>query len=400
MKNQKLQVALVLVLTATALCGLLMWDPFRHLRDVFAKSGPVKEDALIHHLVADPSTQETSNGREPLSNLRSLEANWCGVAKPNRFILTGNSQTLTILLAPGEARPADPQRTYPDLLIDRLNSAGIGIHGYRLSAPNISYMEALWYLHFLLVHPCLVPGEFIVQLNFETFRKTSIREGMLELLDDETFLKVVEREAQSDAPYASTFQQALDRYKSRNAKEKGVDSGAAATGQTGLVEAGAIGGLIETEIRSAVDLVPLLKSRGEMKAELLDFLYLARVNLLGITPTTKRSLGGGTLTANIGSLTSIGELSKRNGIRLVFFNAPQNPNVPLYRTASDREQYLGIVNKLSRESADAYFDFENIIPGDMWGVWIDGPDPIHFGLRAHHLLADAMFEAGVVQGSN
>jgi hypothetical protein len=387
---------LALALTFATLWGLLAWDPFRHLRAVFVN--PAQEDNKISFLFTDPNTQEVSSGEHPLESLRKLESSWCRVPKDRRYILTGNSQTITVLLAPSEARPTEADRTYPDLLLDRLNAAGVSVHGYRLSAPNISYMEVLWYLNYLLVHPCLIPAEFVIQLNFETFRKTGVREGMLELLEDPDFASAIKQEVRSNAPYANTFQQAIDQYESRIAKQKG--SQRSSMSKTGFAEARGPGSVLETKARTALDQLSLFRSRGQLKAELLDFLYLARVNLLGITPTTKRSLGGGPLTTNLSSLERIGELCRRNGIRLIFFNAPQNPNAPLYRTSADREQYKQIIFRLARKFGQGYFDFENSIPGPLWGVWIDGPDPIHFGRTAHHRLADLMFEEGVISGNN
>ena len=396
MKHSKLQTVLALALTFAALWGLLIWDPFRHLRDVFVN--PAQEDAKVSSVFTDPNTQEVSDGQHPLESLRKLESRWCDVSKATRYILTGNSQTFTVLLAPSEASSTETDRTYPDLLLERLNAAGASIHGYRLSAPNISYMEVLWYLNYLLAHHCLIPGEFVIQLNFETFRKTGVREGMLELLEDPDFASAAEQEARSNAPYANTFQQAIDQYAFRVAKEKGSQT--SSISKTGLTQAWGAGSVLETKLRSALDRLSLFRSRGQLKSELLDFLYLARVNLLGITPTTKRSLGGGPLTANVSSLERIGELSRRNGIRLVFFNAPQNPNAPLYRTPADREQYQQIISRLARKFGQGYFDYENSIPGPLWGVWIDGPDPIHFGRAGHHRLADLMFEQGVISGKN
>jgi hypothetical protein len=393
-KNPKLQALLALVLTFAALLSLLAWDPFRHLRDVFVN--PAQEEAKISLLFTDPNTQEVSDGQHPLESLRKLESNWCNVPKEARYILTGNSQTFSVLLAPSEAAATEADRTYPDLLLDRLTATGAKVHGYRLSAPNISYMEVLWYLNYLLVHRCLIPGEFVIQLNFETFRKTGVREGMLELLEAPDFASAIKQEARSNAPYANTFQQAIDQYESRIAKQKGSQT--SSISKTGITEARGFGSVLETTTRIALDHLSWFRSRGQLKAELLDFLYLARVNLLGITPTTKRSLGGGPLMTNLSSLERIGELCRRNGIRLVFFNAPQNPNAPLYRTTTDREQYQQIISGLNRKFAQGYFDFENSIPGPLWGVWIDGPDPIHFGRAAHRRLADLMFQQGVISG--
>jgi hypothetical protein len=301
-----------------------------------------------------------------------------------------------VLLSPSEARSTEADRTYPDLLLDRLNAAGANVHGYRLSAPNLGYMEVLWYVNYLLVHPCLIPGEFVIQLNFETFRKTGVREEMQELLEDPDFASAIKQDARSNAPYASTFQQAIDQYESRIAKQKGSQT--SSISKTGFAEARGPGGVLETKARIALDDSSLFRSRGQLKGELLDLLYLARVHLLGITPTTTRSIGPSQLRTSLSSLERIGELSRRNDIRLVFFNAPQNPKTPLYRTSADREQYHQIISHLARKFGQGYFDFENSIPAPLWGVWIDGPDPIHFGRAAHHLLADLMFEQGVISG--
>jgi hypothetical protein len=113
MKNPKLQTVLALALTFAALWGLLAWDPFRHLRDVFVN--PAQEDAKVS-VFTDPNTQEVSAGQNPLESLRRLESSWCNVSKETRYILTGNSQTFSVLLAPSEAPPTEVDRTYPDLL--------------------------------------------------------------------------------------------------------------------------------------------------------------------------------------------------------------------------------------------------------------------------------------------
>lgn len=153
---------------------------------------------------------------------------------------------------------------------------------------------------------------------------------------------------------------------------------------------------METDARTALNRLSLFTLEGKFKGELLDALYLARVRWLGITPTTKRSIGGATLAMNLASLQRIGELCKQSGIRLVFFNAPQNPLAPLYRTPADREQYIEVISELSDRYGQGYFNFETSIPKEMWGVWIDGSDPIHFGRAAHRLLAELMFQQGVI----
>jgi hypothetical protein len=391
----RLRVALALVMTAAFFCGFLVWDPFAFLRDLFAKTGPGRDEARVNDVYTDPETQEVTHGEHPLTGLTQLEASWRNVPREDRYILTGNSQTYAMLLSPSEALSTQAERTYPDLLLERLQARRADLRGYRLSAPNISYMEVLWYLEYVIAHPSLIPGEFVVQLNFETFRKTAVREGMQELLADPGFAMLIAGEARSAKPYAGAFQLAIDQYNQHIAQRKGGGNDGA-NSRTGVARARGTGSAIETSFRAVLDRQPAFHSRGWLKVEFLDFLYLARVRLLGITPTTKRSLGGGTLAMNVSSLERIGELCKKNGIRLVFFNAPQNPNAPLYLTSADRDRYRGMIVQLARDYASDYYDFENSIPGPMWGVWIDGPDPIHFGRAAHRRFADLMFDRGVI----
>jgi hypothetical protein len=387
---------ITLTTTFGFLWALLLINPFRLIVDAVARQSAAREDAKISTLYTDSNTQEVTNGANPLESLRALETYWNGQRQLKRFILIGNSQTFSVLLSPEERASEAQERAYPDILLAQLLSSNHAVAGYRLSAPNISYMEVLWYVRYLLTRPGLKPDELIIQLNFETFRKSGIREGMLDLLADPVFAQAAHEEAASTAAYATTFQQAIDHYQTRRDQEKGTDAGAAAVSRTGVIDAHGFGSLLETKIRQTLDRSTVFRSRATLKEYFTTTLYLIRVHLLGITPITKRSIGGATLATNVSSLERVGDLCRQNGIRLVLFNAPQNPSAPLYRTKMDRQNYSRIVADLSRQYAARYFDFEDSIPANMWGVWIDGPDPIHFGRAAHNRLANLMYSAGVI----
>ena len=380
-----------------SLWGLLLLDPVRFALDALASGGSGRQDSRVSNLYSDPHTQETSAGEHPLASLRQLEHDWCAAPWHHRFILVGNSQTMTVMLSPQERPSSAVEHTYPDLLLAELQLNRESVDGYRLAAPNLSYVELLWYVRYLLTHPCLLPNQLIVQLNFESFRKLGVRDGMLELLDDPRFAQAAASEADTSEPYAPAFQQAIDRYRTRRAQQRGVVGGAGAQqSRTGMIEARGFGGFLETRIRSWLDRSVTFRSRARIKAEFESLLYLARVKLLGIKPTTRRSLGGAALQMSISSLRRVGALSRDNGVHLIFFNAPQNPNAPLYRNERDRQEYERIVAYLSTNYASSYFNFEASIPADMWGLWIDGPDPIHFGRAGHQRLADEMFKAGLL----
>jgi len=55
----------------------------------------------------------------------------------------------TVLLAPGEQLATTPEKAYPDLLNDFYRGDDARMAIYRLAAPNITYMEVLWYLVYL-----------------------------------------------------------------------------------------------------------------------------------------------------------------------------------------------------------------------------------------------------------
>lgn len=389
------------VTPALAVAGvwvLLTFDPLLHIRARLSAIGAARADADVTYLYIDPLTQESSRGAHVLESLRTLEPAWCAATERTRFMLMGNSQTLSIILSPTETRVAAPEKTYPDELLDLLHASGASVRGYRLSAPNLGYTEALWYVEYLLSHRCLKPTDLILQANFETFRKTGIRDSMLELLDDPAFLTAVESEAQSQTPYGATMRQAIARYRTRLATTTGAKTPVAEATATGVNQARGLGGVFETGVRSLLDRSALFRSRARLKGEFVGSLYLTRSHLLNITASSKRSVGAATLSLNVGAFERIGELCRMNGIRLTVFNAPQNPLAPLYQTDEEQEKYHRVIADLGKNYAWRLFDFEDSIPKEMWGVWIDGPDPIHFGRAAHARFAELLFKAGVIPG--
>jgi len=396
MKSQFLQALVTPALAIAGVWGLLALDPMKAVRARLADTGIGRPDAAVDNLYVDPLTQEPTNGAHALGSLRTLEPAWCDATERTRFVLMGNSQTLAIILSPSERRVAPPEKTYPDLLLDMLHGSGASVRGYRLSAPNISYSEALWYLEYLLSHRCLRPTDLILQLNFETFRKTGIRDGMLELLDDPAFAAAVESDAASPTPYGAAVHQAIERYRTRLASTKGAGAEGVAASATGVAQARGLGGVFETRVRSLLDRSATFRSRSVFKGDLVGSLYLARIRLLNITTTSKRSVGAATMALSVSAIERIGELCRANGIRLTLFNAPQNPLVPLYQADRDRDEYHRVIADLERRLASRAFDFEDAIPKDMWGVWIDGPDPIHLGRAGHQRFAELLFAAGLV----
>jgi hypothetical protein len=374
----------VAILTA---CLTLCWlsvRPFRYaavgLSRVFHGG---RQEANLTQTYRETATQEVTKGEAPLSGLRRLGERWNTAEPLKRLVFMGNSQTYTVVLAPDERVPNTPPKTYVDLLADRTAAEGWSV--YRLSAPNLSYPEALWYVTYLCSVAEVRPTEIVLQLNYQSFRLTGIRDGMLELLEEPRFARMIDELAGSSAPYAGVMAQAKRRYMERK-KERAGNRDDRRTAELGF------GKRAERNLREWLNTQPAWTAKHETKADILDFLYLSRVYFLGITPTTRRPLGG-SYGMNMACLEGVAAKCRANGIVLKLFLAPQNPKAQLWRTEGDRAQYRTGARTIADRYGLALVDLENVVPAPDWGAWIDGPDPIHFGLEGHRLMAEAVLRS-------
>jgi hypothetical protein len=395
--SERASAGLVLTATLSLVVLFLFINPFGWGRSALSyafQAGP--DSAKVTNFYKDPQTQETTNGEAPLSSLLRLTEVWRQCK--NRVLLTGNSQTLSIVLAPGENRIPGPEKTYPDLVLDHYKKAGASICGYRLSAPNISYMEALWYLLYMSSHDDLKPVRFILQLNYETFRKMGVRDGMLGMLDDPGFQAAIQNEIASGKPYSATFEQALKRHEELSRKrgtKTQPPSHPNQVSETGVAESVGFGNRLEAGVRDVLQEVPGFQHRQQLKETLFDDLYLLRVYFLRITPTTRRAIGGPSFFSNMSSLERIAELCRSQRVDLVLFNAPQNPATPLYLNDDSRTSYEGMIRDFAQKNEVMLIDLEESIPGKYWGVWIDGPDPVHLGREGHRQMARLMIDSNI-----
>jgi hypothetical protein len=387
-----------LTVTMCFLALLVAVNPFERTDHLLERLfGAAPEWTLVDKVYVDPQTQETSHGENPIPSFKQLSEHWNQGAAARHVYLIGNSQMYTVLLAPGEQLEGTPEKTYPDLLNDFYRSQNRRVEIYRLAAPNITYMEVLWYLVYLTQHPTLQPNTLVLQLNYETFRKTGIRDGMLGMLDEPRFADAIADIAAGARPYSNLFSMALQKRREQLAKLGNAPSTAAGgASHTGIRDSDDIGNAIETHFRNWLEHVPGFSRRGQMKGDFEGLLYRARVFFLHIKPATPRALSNATLVLNRSALEDIAQLCRSRHIQLVLINAPQNPSALLYKTAADRKLYQETIHSMTALHNLPLYDFERSIPNSFWGVWIDGPDPIHFGRHGHSLMAKIIIENEVV----
>jgi hypothetical protein len=373
----------VVLTTVLLTVGLLSIDPFEQVSRVLdAAFGAAPSWTQVSNLNVDPSIQEVSHGDHPLDSLEHLAAYWHERPDAPKVVLVGNSQMLEMSLAPQERPQLGAERTYPDLVAAHFASRGVLT--YRLAAPGMSYSEALWYLHYLLVNPALRPSAFVLQVNYQALWNGNIRDSLLELLADAAFRARIGQETQSGQPYAVDFSNALAQFDARTARAASAEKPAGGHG---------FGPAVEDAVRSRLETVPVFRARSAEKASFDRMLYRARLYFLRIKPSNARSISGPRLDKSQAALDAIADLCGRTQVRLVLFTAPLNPRVSLYASSEDRERFETFVHGLAAKHHLRLFDLERAVAAELWGRQFNSPDPLHMGRTAHRHMADEIVAA-------
>jgi len=309
----------------------------------------------------DPATQEVSRGDHPLQSFQTLDQTWAAHPDAKRVILMGNSQTQMTSLARGEAPPTGPEKTYTDLLHED------GKMFYRLSAGALSYHEMLWYAEYLASKPGIKPDVLIIQLNYQNFANVGVRGGMLEMLNDPAFRARIED--------AAAFPEALASWR--------------ATPRQTTAQPATPGDRVETSVRAELSHMPGFDKRDASKQSFVYILVRCRSYLLHLDAASRRSLAGVRVASSRAALENLIALCRRSGIRVILFQAPTNPLVPLYGTPDDDRQY----HEFCASLGVPVLDFEHAIPAAQWGMTLNVPDPLHLSRAGHRRLAELMLAA-------
>ncbi|HEY2011841.1 MAG TPA: hypothetical protein VGH38_00010 [Bryobacteraceae bacterium] len=376
-------VSTVVIVAATFgwLAALFALEPFDHANAGLDRAfGALPAWTQVENMYRDPTIQEVSRGDHPLESFRILEETWAAHPGARRIILMGNSQTQSTSLSPGEPPPSEPEKTYTDLIADRYRESGSHKVFYRLAAGALSYQEMLWYATWLVRKPEIKPDVLLVQLNYQNFANGGIRAGMLEMLSDAPFRQAVELLARSNRPDSDAFAEALhrDQASQHGRDAKGPDAPAPGTPP---------GDRLETAFRTELAGLPGFDRRDELKRSFTYMLLRCRTYVLHLNSASRRSLGGTLIAQSRAALEDLLDLCSRSGIRVVLFQAPTNPLVPLYKTAEDDRSYHAYTASVAQRFGVTTLDFEHSIPAAYWGRELNVPDPLHLGREGHRLLA-------------
>ena len=363
---------LAATLVAVGLLGQI--NPFALIQNAITQGD---EAERMQPIRLDPASIGISQNEEPL---KAYRARPLPPASRRQVVFFGNSQQYTASLPRGAAIvPNHFVEITSELFESKLEArAPGGFAVYNAAAANQNFIETLWQgLYWFKVAP-VKPSVLVIQSSFDTFRKTGVRPGFQTLVEDPTFTAALDAWAapgEKERPYLAEMAKAREEYEARK-KEL-----AAATKEQAWT--------LEGSVRKGLEHIPLYRRREEYKNNMFVCLYLTRVLLFKISPTTRRHITGTPLLDNFTALTDLVRLAKSSGASVFIYNAPVNPRVSMF-FQEEYDAYLTRLGALAEAESAGFVDLESLVPSDEWGYWVDGPDPIHFDEQGHKTLADRL----------
>jgi hypothetical protein len=376
----------VLLSTLVLFSALVRVQPFDWVSALLDRAfGAAPKWTDVQDLYRDPQKQEVSRGEHPLESFATLAQFWGAHPGLPRVVFIGNSQMQSVTLAAGEAPYQEPAKTYVDLVGDRGLQEGKFL-AYRLSAGGMSYEEALWYVYYLLSIPEIKPDAIMLQINYQFFAQSGLRDGMLELLQDARFRQQIETEANAGMPDSQGLQMLLARFRSINERAAPATDGEQAASSV------SIAGALENRVRDGLEKLPEFSQSWKGKESFLQMLYRIRLYILRVSPGSSRSITGPRLLQSRASVENIARMCRESNVQLMLYHAPLNPNVKLYSSPSDKEKHYAFVRDLAARYQLPVGEFEESIPSQDWGKLLNGPEVLHLGRAGHKELADLIFD--------
>jgi hypothetical protein len=322
---------------------------------------------------APDSDKNLRTVRYDISVGRDLDRYWSAVPDATSqplVVLCGMSQMYAI----NEFKSGD--KTISELMDDETAPKGVRVFG--LAAPNLCNEEAMLLLLSTLSNPHTKPKVFIYGACFDKYRNLDLRPSyQAHLLRDRELQALWQRTAtEFNKEYPLASQKMQSSLRDALATEKKVsDEG------------------METRLRGLVArYLPLVAVRKELNATVQFRLYEARNWLLNIKPTTKRPIIQARYDLNKEFLRMMADVSKRNGVRLVLYIIPLNPQADNPYIPQQYRQFKAWLQAFCRDQNVPFANFEGIVPREDWGLFQGGPDFKHFKEEGHRLTSRAILD--------
>lgn len=344
------------VLFALANLGVARWKTALHAeqeRNLLRASGPAAEEIRTARF-------DRSVGQDPLRYWAAIP----DTRTTRLVILTGMSQMYAI----NEAVRGD--QTISEWLDDMYAPSGIRVFG--LAAPNLANEEALFLAIAEVSDPATTPKVLIIGVCFDKFRNVDLREGYLAFMQQRPRVRELWRE--TALRYASSYPLATAKMRSTLA-----DTAALASRDTTS---------LESRIRDGVATVlPVVRGRQDLNFFVMDRLYEARNKAFGISTSTKRPLIRSRYDMNREFLELVVEVARAHGVQVVLYVNPLNPLAVNPYVPAEYESFKSWLADYARRKQLPLANLENEVPAADWGMFLGGPDFMHFKGEGHRKTA-------------
>ena len=141
--------------------------------------------------------------------------------------------------------------------------------------------------------------------------------------------------------------------------------------------------------------------RENVRGDFFVWLYKLRNTLLGIKANTVREMIQQKYNDNMDALFFLLNECKKDGVKVFLYIPPIRSDVSLPYQFEEYKKFKNDIKSLcNNSSSDYYFaDFDNIIPGNLWGYkestnLLDNRevDYMHFKYEGHQILADSIYK--------
>lgn len=292
------------------------------------------------------------------------------------LIPDGRSGRLAILLGMSQTYSINDRQNgdlaLPDLLHENLGK--IGVESFGLLAPNLANEEALFLFLATLTNPKTKPKALIFGACFDKFRNVDLRPGYQRFMSSLPGTSALWSEV--SARYRTSHPEATSKMV-RTLQEI----------QTATIEDEGF----EGRVRDAVSrVIPIVRARKQLQGDALNKLYELRNRVFRIKTSSKRPMLASRYLMNKQFVEILIAEAQRNGVKLIFYVNPLNPQGENPYVAEEYEEFKQWMANVASSSGISFANFESIVPAADWGMWLDGPDFKHFKAAGHRILSEAI----------
>lgn len=139
--------------------------------------------------------------------------------------------------------------------------------------------------------------------------------------------------------------------------------------------------------------------RSNAQLSIFEFLYRLRNTIFGITPSSIREMKKPFYEKNINALYKVFERLNNNKINGILYIAPLRQDVEIPYNQKEYNQFKDTINDLAKNFSLEFFNLENSILPNLWGVKggtklsvEDELDFMHFNEEGHSLFAQEIIK--------